>query len=332
MSTVPSKARVLLVDDEERILRTLSMLLKMHYQVFTTTDGHEALEILQREKIHVLISDQRMPIMTGSELLEKARQTSPDTIRILLTGYADVDAAISAVNEGEIFRYINKPWGPKELRDTIAEAVNVARRLESVNDTQRRQLAGAIAAVNHAPEQTRVVQGSGLTCLVLDEDIAVYEAVREIMGDRHQVVWRTTVASALTLLSTQPVALLVSELQLADGDASVMIKTLKQQYPDVLTIVHTCFKDTQRVAQLINQAQVFRYLPKPLRKGLLTKSLESCIVRYQALQDVPVLKETQRVEVTQDVQEKAMSSRIAEYLARLRNKGIGSSSALSNPA
>ncbi|MDO8331658.1 MAG: response regulator [Fluviicoccus sp.] len=308
------KAKVLLVDDEERILRTLGMLLKMQYQVFTTTDGHEALRILEREKIHLIISDQRMPVITGTQLLRQAKKISPNTMRILLTGYADVDAAMDAVNEGEIFRYINKPWGPKELRDTIAEAVGIAQKLEHVQDVK-------------VALDTRTV---GLTCLVLDEDVAVYEAVKELMGAQHQVVWRTTMASALTMLATQQVAILVSELQVSDGDASVMIKTLKQEYPELQTIVHTSFKDTMRVASLINQAQVYRYLPKPLRKGLLGKSLESTVERYRQLQAVPVLREAVRVEKNENVQEQAAGSRIAEYLRRLRGKGFGS--AVASPA
>ena len=302
-----SKPRILLVDDEERILRTLTMLLRMQYQVFSTTDGHEALKILQQEKINVLISDQRMPTMIGTELLEKAKNLSPNTVRILLTGYADVEAAMDSVNDGEIFRYINKPWGPKELRDTVADAVNIAAKLEKVN----------------VPSFPAPVPAKGLTCLVLDEDVAVFETVKELMGTQHNVLWRTTIASALTVLATQPVAVLVTELQLADGDASIMIKTLKSEYPDLLTIINTCFKDTQRVASLINQAQVFRYLPKPLRKGLLAKSLESTLARYKQLQDVPVLKEAIKLEQSTDVQENVVSSKIADYLSRLRAKGFG---------
>ena len=304
-----SKPRILLVDDEERILRTLTMLLRMQYQVFSTTDGHEALKILQQEKINVLISDQRMPTMIGTELLEKAKNLSPNTVRILLTGYADIDAAMDSVNEGEIFRYINKPWGPKELRDTVADAVNIATKLEKVN----------------VPSFPAPVPAKGLTCLVLDEDVAVFETVKELLGSHHNVLWRTTIASALTVLATQPIAVLVTELQLADGDASIMIKTLKREYPDLLTIINTCFKDTQRVASLINQAQVFRYLPKPLRKGLLAKSLESTLARYKQLQDVPVLKEAIKLEQSTDVQENVVSSKIADYLSRLRAKGFGGS-------
>ena len=123
-------------------------------------------------------------------------------------------------------------------------------------------------------------------------------------------------------MASQTIAVLVTELQVGDGDTSVMLKTLKQEYPDVLTIINTSFKDTVRVSQLINQAQVFRYLPKPLRKGLLAKSLESTLMRYKQLQDVPVLKAT-KVEVSSDVQEKAISTKIMDYLSRLRAKGFG---------
>lgn len=301
------KPRILLVDDEERILRTLTMLLKMQYQVFSTTDGNEALKILTKEKIHVLISDQRMPLMVGTELLRQAKNLSPQTMRILLTGYADVDAALDSVNEGEIFRYINKPWGPKELRDTVADAAGIAIKLETVS----------------VPSFPAPAPARGVTCLVLDEDVLVYEAVKEILGATHQVLWRTTMASALAVMASQTIAVLVTELQVGDGDTSVMLKTLKQEYPDVLTIINTSFKDTVRVSQLINQAQVFRYLPKPLRRGLLAKSLESTLMRYKQLQDVPVLKEATKVEVSNDVQEKAISTKIMDYLSRLRAKGFG---------
>ncbi len=306
---LPSKVKpsILLVDDEERILRTLTMLLKMQYQVFSTTDGHEALKILKKEKINVLISDQRMPLMVGTELLKQAKALSPQTMRILLTGYADVDAAVDSVNEGEIFRYINKPWGPKELRDTVADAAEIAIKLAAVN----------------VPSYPAPAPARGVNCLVLDEDVLVYETVRELLGATHHVLWRTTVDSALTVIASQKIAILVTELQVGDGDSSVMLKTLKQEYPDVLTIVNTSFKDTVRVSQLINQAQVFRYLPKPLRKGLLAKSLESTLTRYKQLQDVPELKVAAKVEVSQDVQEKAVSSKIMDYLSRLRAKGFG---------
>lgn len=305
-----TKPKVLLVDDEERILRSLGLLLRMQYQVFATSDGHEALAILKREKIHVLISDQRMPIMTGSELLRHARETSPDTVRILLTGYADADAALEAVNEGEIFRYINKPWGPKELRDTIAQAAEIALQVEGIQAA----LPVPEVAVVSAPDSSRLV------CLVLDRDESTYHAVQEILGAEHEVMWRQSVQGALQVLASKPVAILVTELSLGDEDLSAMIKTLKQEHPEMLTIILTCFKDTSRLVDLINQAQVFRYLPKPVRKGMLSKSIESTLTRYRAITQQPVLLRTQVVEKTLDVREQQAGDKVSEYLARLRGK------------
>lgn len=302
MDTSTDKPRILLVDDEERILRSLGMLLRMHYQVFATSDGHEALDILRREKIHVIISDQRMPVMTGTELLRQAREIAPDTLRILLTGYADAEAALEAVNEGEIFRYINKPWGPKELRDTIAQAVGIAQSLQGA----------APAAMEPPPAAQR------LTCLVLDQDVATYNAVKEVLVPAHDVIWRRTIDGALDVLTTKQVAILVTELSLGDEDLSAMLKTLKQEHPELLTIILTCFKDTSRLVELINQAAIYRYLPKPLRKGLLGRNIESTIARYRALRAQPAQVQTQVVEAPAEPEQQQKVARVAQYLSWLR--------------
>lgn len=306
ISAADTRPRILLVDDEERILRSLGMLLRMHYQVFATSDGYEALAILQREKIHVLISDQRMPIMTGTDLLREARKLSPDTVRILLTGYADADSAVAAVNDGEIFRYISKPWGPKELRDTIAQAVDVALRLE-----------GASAADTGAPA-VLPAKDARLTCLVLDQDVATYEAVKEVLVPAHDVIWRRTIDGALDVLTTRQVAILVTELSLGNEDLSAMLKTLKREHPEMLTIILTCFKDTSRLVELINQAQIYRYLPKPLRKGLLGRNIESTIARYRALRHEPAQVLTQAVEQPVEPEQQEKVAKVTQYLNWLR--------------
>lgn len=130
MNKRPAKPTILMIDDEERILRSLSVLFKQSHQVFKTSDPEEFMQILQREHIHVIISDQRMPKRKGSDLLRDARQISPNSMRILLTGYADLDAVVASINEGEIFRYITKPWDPNELKRTVAKATEIAIKLQ----------------------------------------------------------------------------------------------------------------------------------------------------------------------------------------------------------
>lgn len=114
--------RILIVDDEEEILKSLNNFLKEDFIVFTAISGEKGLKIIEEQNIHVVIADQRMPGMTGTEFLSRTKIISPDTIRILLTGYSDVDAIIDAINRGEIYRYVSKPWYPETLHRELHEA------------------------------------------------------------------------------------------------------------------------------------------------------------------------------------------------------------------
>jgi response regulator RpfG family c-di-GMP phosphodiesterase len=106
---------LLIVDDEPDVLDSLRHQFHRSYRVLTRTTGMEAVEILETDEVELILSDQRMPGMTGDQLLRRARELKPDAIRMLFTGYADIQAVISAVNEGHIFRYILKPWDSTEL-------------------------------------------------------------------------------------------------------------------------------------------------------------------------------------------------------------------------
>jgi DNA-binding NtrC family response regulator len=110
-----TKHPILVVDDEAEILFSLRGLLRQEFELHTAQSGAEALEIMRRHVIHVLMTDQRMPQMTGVELLQHAKELCPEAVRIVFTGYADIKAVIDAINQGEIFRYMTKPWDPDEL-------------------------------------------------------------------------------------------------------------------------------------------------------------------------------------------------------------------------
>ncbi|QDV34165.1 hybrid sensor histidine kinase/response regulator [Tautonia plasticadhaerens] len=125
-SPAPGRRRpgLLVVDDEAEVLRSLFDLFRLDYRVLTATRGAEALEILQEEQeVSVVMSDQRMPEMTGVEFLSRARAIRPEATRLLITGYADLKAVIDAINEGHVFRYVAKPWDPDELGTVIRQAV-----------------------------------------------------------------------------------------------------------------------------------------------------------------------------------------------------------------
>jgi two-component system response regulator HupR/HoxA len=134
---------ILIVDDEPAILESLELTLRADYRVHTAASGEAGLEVLEREEIALVIADQVMPSMSGVEFLEKAIDRNPSAIRMMLTGYADIGSLALAINEGRIYRYIQKPWEPDEVR------LNVKRALESYAlATENVQLAAALKDAN----------------------------------------------------------------------------------------------------------------------------------------------------------------------------------------
>lgn len=126
------KISILYVDDEENNLISFKATFRLKYKVFTAIGGEEALDILENNVIHVIVTDQRMPNMTGVELLEKILEKHTNPIRILLTGYSDMSAIIDAVNKGKIFHYLTKPWNEEELSQTIDRAYEIYRERERI--------------------------------------------------------------------------------------------------------------------------------------------------------------------------------------------------------
>ncbi|MCC6137554.1 MAG: hybrid sensor histidine kinase/response regulator [Bdellovibrionaceae bacterium] len=113
---------IVCIDDETHNNEALERLLRKKYTVYSTISPTEGLELIKKYQPSVVVSDQRMPQMTGVELLEKSIALSPDSIRLLLTGYTDIESVIAAINEGQIYRYLTKPWEPQDLIITIDKA------------------------------------------------------------------------------------------------------------------------------------------------------------------------------------------------------------------
>ena len=139
---------VLLVDDEANILNALARLfLDRDVRVLRAGTGEEALGIVRREPVAVVVSDNLMPGMRGVELLSRVRDISPDTVRVLLTGYADLPTAIEAINRGEVFRFHVKPWVDEEIVHTVEEGVRrhqVVRSLRDADEATLRSIAQTI--------------------------------------------------------------------------------------------------------------------------------------------------------------------------------------------
>lgn len=122
---------LLLLDDENNILRALTRVLRRDgYRILTTTSVHEAFSLLAENDVQVIISDQRMPEMSGTEFLSRVKGIYPDTVRIVLSGYTDLKSVTEAINEGSIYKFLTKPWDDKEIREHVQKAFQYHRTLQ----------------------------------------------------------------------------------------------------------------------------------------------------------------------------------------------------------
>jgi DNA-binding NtrC family response regulator len=292
------KANILLVDDEERVLRSLEMLFRHRFKVFTTTDGNEAVDICRRDRVHVIVSDQRMPMVTGVEVLRRVREVSPNTMRLLLTGYSDLQAIVDSVNEGEIFRYLSKPWSAKEITNIVNQAADIALSLEH--------------------ETGGTASGAAPGVLVIDEDPSVVEMVKAICGKEREVTWSVDLDEAFETLAANDIAIVVCDIRLRGRDISAAVKALKESNPMVLTIVQTQLQDMETLRGLINHGQIYRFLPKPARRGLLEMSLDAASRRHVAMKAVPALSNRYQVQKNDAAPVAALSNRLQGFLDRMR--------------
>jgi len=135
------EAKVLFLDDESGTLDALRRLfIDDDVVVLTSTHGTDALKKLEKDDISVLVSDNLMPGMRGIEFLQRARRLSPDTVRIMLTGHADLEAAVDAINKGEVYRFITKPWDDDELRMTVLHSIGRYETVRSLRNADERSL------------------------------------------------------------------------------------------------------------------------------------------------------------------------------------------------
>ncbi|MEF9672030.1 HD domain-containing phosphohydrolase [Pseudomonas sp. MWU13-2100] len=191
------KPRVLLVDDEESILNSLRRLLRSQgYELFLADSGARALEIMAEQPIDLVISDARMPNMDGASLLARIHELYPACLRILLTGYADLDMIAKAINEGRIYRYLSKPWNDEELLMTITQGLafqhseRERQRLQLLVHEQNRQLQSLNATLEKRviARTSEVQQTADMLDLAYEELKRSYAVTAEVFS--RMVEWR----------------------------------------------------------------------------------------------------------------------------------------------
>ncbi len=138
---------VLYVDDERANLRAFELAFRRDFTIYTAESGADALDLINQHPISVVLSDHRMPEMTGTDFLSRVREVDPRTVRLLVTAYGDAETLADAVNHGKIYRYIPKPWSPDQMRQVVVQAIDLYA-LESEKDSLLRELT-AVRSISH---------------------------------------------------------------------------------------------------------------------------------------------------------------------------------------
>ncbi|ARU03550.1 phosphohydrolase [Comamonas serinivorans] len=305
----PTRATVLFVDDEERVVNLLRMIFRTQYEVLVATSGAQALELLRAHRIDVLVSDQRMPGMTGIELLAQARELSPHTIRLLLTGYTDLAAIVGSVNEGEVFRFLNKPWDHHEIQTTLAAAVAAAH-------SSRAAFLESARAAEPAASAPAPAEPSTPDILLIDDNPRDLASMEEVARQSYTTHTATSMTEALQILSHHDVGVIVTEARVGEEDTEGFLRVLKQQYPAITTVMLTRSGDADLVIRLINRAQIFRFATKPLRKSVFVLALSAAMKEHMRYRQQPNLLNRLQVEPVVEPDNPSLVNSIAQSVGR----------------
>ena len=303
------KPKIAFIDDEPRILRSLKMHFRQSHDVFITTDASELMKYVSEHDVQVVISDQRMPDKQGTEVLRDIKAASPNTLRILLTGYADLNAVIDSVNEGEIYRYITKPWQNDELKQIVNKATEIAQQTQEItqntmqgNDTQK--VSGGT--------------GSNRNILVLDDDESVYQQIKSHFKSAYTVSWASNLEQAAKLLQKKRFGVTITDSTLNKENITPIVYALKNIQPDLMVLMLTEFKDAHMVIDLINKGQVYRCLPRPTNFSIMSISLDRAFDHHERLVEQPILAARHHVEEVTESEALNFSERLKGFFAKFR--------------
>lgn len=220
--------KVLFVDDETANLRLLERLFRGSYEVFTASSGDEALELLAVHDVALIVSDQRMPSMPGSEFLKRAAEMRPQTVRIMLTGYTDANDLVDAINSGVVYKYITKPWVNEELKQTVKRALQHYETTKAQRQLQAQceRLQGRLKATRDGfvEAMLAMLDGEGRYFRDHADRTATLAAA---IGDRFEMEWQEREAMAVAarlqnaVIFRAPRELLLKHAALSDAEAKI---------------------------------------------------------------------------------------------------------------
>jgi response regulator RpfG family c-di-GMP phosphodiesterase len=276
MKNAPNE-KILFVDDEPNLLEGVKRQLHSLFKVETVTGGAQALEMMNTAgPIAVIVSDMRMPDMDGIQLLRRIKDSAPQTVRIMLSGNADLQTAMDAVNEGSIFRFLSKPCPTetlvKALEAGLEQYRKVAAEQELLGKTMSTSSSSAKPAKNIPPEKI----------LFVDDELNVLQALQRQLRNLFNIETASSGAEALQVVTCAgPFAVVVADMRMPAMDGIQFLTRLKEAAPQAVRMMLSGNADQQTAVDAINAGSILRFLNKPCPTETLSKALEAGIEQYR---------------------------------------------------
>jgi len=341
MSDLNRKYRVLFVDDEPRVTSALKAIFRREYEVSVANSGADALVQLAAKQFDVVVSDQRMPGMLGNELLAKISKLYPQTMRILLTGFMDKKAIVDSINEGEVYRFINKPWRNDEMREVVADAAlaseipvipsssadldsTVSTTEQAQADNSSESSESSEAAKTAPPAKAVKAELGDQALLMMEQAKDIRHQIRRFCSDRSIMIYGTQNIEQAVAAATSRDNIGVAVIELSSNTKTALqtINLLKRARPEVITIALAEEYDAHTAVDLINQGQVFKYLAKPIDIAGFENAIENAFVRHQFLKKHTAAQKRFKVEKSR--------SKLVGGLQDMFNRFLGSSDRATN--
>jgi serine/threonine-protein kinase len=264
--------RLLSVTGDAHVQRALNVLWREHEVI--ACDGAAAVALAVERDVDAVLCTQRMPGALGVDLLCEVRQVQPRALRLLVSDRPDPRLLLDAVNEAEVFRLVDQPWDNAALREAALAAGRAARSAPLLTGTP---------LSDEDAERMRRLNA----VVVVENDAATQQRLRDLLQGQYKIHFANTLDRALQFMEQHETGVLVCSTGYARAEVGAALKVLKQAHPHIATIVIDPLADSDRVIELINEAQVFRLLRRPFNPAQCRPFVDAALARHWHIKQQP---------------------------------------------
>ena len=277
-----NKTVIAFIDDQPEIVSSLKRIYRNDrktHQIFTTVNQQELLDFVKNNRVHVVVSDMQMPGMSGSELLKEVRRISPNTIRILLTGFAEKQNILKCINDAQAFRFVTKPWDNENLKTIIALSAHISKELYNFN---------SVHTILEQDENKSVL-------FIGNKKEAIYQQIKNQVDHIYSAL---TPSESVVNLSQNPEINVIVLHEKSYNEKNThshynsfltLIKYLKKKRPNLISIVTGHCNDADAAINLINEGQIYRLLEEPVSEKVIQNSIDDALKYANLLIEQPEL-------------------------------------------